>query len=97
MLSKVLNLTDETILAELGISQADLKETDWPGIQRSGGVALTQLIGRYARSAGFEALLVPSAKFPGKNLDIFYPDNLLPTSEVALINADRLPDEASNH
>ena len=91
-LSKILNLTNPAIQHALGITETDLKGTDWYNIQESGRVALTQLIGRFARDAGFEALLVPSAKFPGKNLDIFYPDKLLPTSKVSLINEDQFPD-----
>jgi len=52
--------------------------------------AFTQQLGRLARDAGFEAILVPSAVTRGKNLDVF-PDRLLPGSSLKIINRSRLP------
>jgi len=97
-LSKILNLTNPVIQRAIGITEADLiiasdlEDQGWHSLQRSGRVESTQLIGRLTREAGFEALLVPSAKFPGKNLVVFYPENILPTSQILLLNEDRLPD-----
>jgi RES domain-containing protein len=89
-LSRVLDLTDSRILRELGVSAAVLAGTDWKNIQNNHGrEAITQEIGRYAREAGFEALLVPSSVWNGKNLDIF-PDKLQPTSNLSSVNIDRL-------
>lgn len=45
---------------------------------------LTQELGRLAREAGFEALLVPSAATPGTNL-VLFPDRLDPASSVHLL------------
>ncbi|MBI3077716.1 MAG: RES family NAD+ phosphorylase [Deltaproteobacteria bacterium] len=73
-LQRVLDLTDRTVLRRLGVRSKDLVSPDW---------TLTQDLGRLAREAGFEALLVPSAAAPGRNLVIF-PDHLDPASSVQL-------------
>ena len=90
-LSNILDLTDLQVQSRLGITSADLME-EWLPVQKSGGDALTQQIGRHARDAGLEAILYPSAAQPdGKNLAVF-PDNLRPESRIEIINADRLRD-----
>lgn len=89
-LSRVLDLTDDKILKQLAVSTAVLKNTDWKNIQNNDGrEAVTQEIGRYARDAGFEALLVPSSVWKGKNLDIFS-DKLHVASYLLPVNIDRL-------
>jgi hypothetical protein len=52
--------------------------------------AFTQQLGRLAREAGFEAILVTSAVTHGKNLDIF-PDRLLAGLSLKVINRHLLP------
>lgn len=90
-LSRVLDLTDHKVRRRIGISKSILTETDWARIQNlNKEEAITQSIGRFAKDAGFEAILVPSAVWQGRNLDIF-PDNLLPFSEVAVVNLHHLP------
>ena len=91
-LSRVLDLTNPRIRHRLGVIKRELVETDWEFIQNVlGEESLTQQLGRFARDAGLEALLVPSAALPrtGKNLDIF-PDRLLPTSSLHVVNVGLL-------
>jgi RES domain-containing protein len=91
-LQRVLKLTDAAIRRRRGVTAGDLIRTDWQHAQDVlGREALTQEIGRLARDAGFEALLVPSAATrSGRNLDIF-PDRLASTSYCRVLNADHLP------
>ncbi|HSE83649.1 MAG TPA: RES domain-containing protein, partial [Thermodesulfobacteriota bacterium] len=90
-LSKVLDLTSTKVRRKIGISKSVLTETDWEWIQNiDKKEALTQSIGRFIEEAGFEAILVPSAVCKGRNLDVF-PDNLLPSSEISIVNLDKLP------
>ena len=83
-LTKILDLTDGDVCLALGVLESDLTDednnTNWFAIQDSGKEALTQSIGRLAKEVGFEGLLVPSARFDGKNLNLFYPDNIPPSS-----------------
>ena len=83
-LSRVLDLTDETVRQSLGVTEAQLTAKDWSEIQSSGQEALTQSIGWLAQAAGFEGLLVPSAVFQGKNLNIFI-DDLIPPAYVKML------------
>lgn len=90
-LSRVLDLCVRDTRRRVGISLADLLRTDWEQTQSVFKCeAITQELGRFARAASFEALLVPSAIRRGRNLDIF-PNRLLPSSSLALGNQDRLP------
>lgn len=88
-LSKVLDLTNGKTRRAISISKAVLTEIDWETIQANNEEAITQSIGRFAKNAGFEAILVPSAVWNGKNLDIF-PDNLLPSSQILVVNRHKL-------
>lgn len=73
-LQRVLDLTDHAVLQRLGLRSEDLIAPDW---------APTQELGRLAREAGFEGLLVPSAAAPGTNL-VLFPDYLASASSVQL-------------
>jgi RES domain-containing protein len=75
---RILDFTDQAILERLGLRSEDLARLDW---------TLTQELGRLARQAGFEALLVPSAAGPGSNLVLFL-DRLGPASSVLLVAAE---------
>lgn len=92
VLSRVLDLTDATTRRRLGLTRASLVEAGWLRIQEiDNHEAFTQSLGRLAREAGFEAILVPSAAVRlGRNLDIF-PDRLLPGSHLSLVNPDHFP------
>jgi RES domain-containing protein len=90
-LSLVLDLTNGTVRRKLGITKKKLIAPNWMKTQNvDKQEAFTQQIGRLAREAGFEAILVPSAVTRGKNLDIF-PDRLLPGSSLKIINRHLLP------
>jgi RES domain-containing protein len=75
-LQKVLDLTDGKVLRKLGVTKKILVDTDWIKENNEGPDAPTQIIGRAAKAAGFEALLVPSARCTGKNLNLLA-DNVL--------------------
>jgi RES domain-containing protein len=88
----VLSLTDKSIRRKLGFTLRALVDEDWQMIQREGDESWTQAIGRGAYKAGFEGLLVPSARDrpDGKNLVIF-PGNLRGGSKIDLLGKDDLP------
>lgn len=67
-----LDLTDPSTRDKLGIIQEDLVSDDW---------SLTQDLGRAARRAGFDALVVPSAAGDHHNLVVF--KDLLGDGEIA--------------
>jgi len=90
-LQRVLNLTDGARRRKLRITSRMLTAPNWAKTQNvDKKEAFTQQLGRLARDAGFEAILVPSAVTRGKNLDIF-PDRLLTGSSLKLINRHQLP------
>ncbi len=69
---KALDLTDPSTRDKLGILQEDLVSDDW---------SVTQDLGRAARRAGFDALVVPSAAGGHRNLVVF--KDLLADDETA--------------
>ena len=85
-LSKVLNLNNSEVRKMLKVTLKELCGAPW---DNSTTETLTQVIGRLAYEAGFEAILAPSAG-GGQNLNIFR-QNLLPGSLLQIINADELP------
>lgn len=88
-LSRVLDLTDANVRRRLGVLKRDLLG-DWEYEQNVLGIeAFTQRIGRLAREAGFEALLVPSAVSRGRNLVVFV-DRLLSSSSLKVVNVQNL-------
>lgn len=90
-LKQVLDLTDGRIRRSFGLTLADLIEEDWSAIQLSGEEPWTQAIGRGAAEAGFEGILVPSARqLRGKNAVIF-PGNLRRGSTVEAMAKEDLP------
>ncbi len=90
-LSRVLDLTGAIIRRQLCIAKKSLIGDDWEKLQNvDNQEAFTQQIGRLAREAGFEAILVPSTVMRGTNLDIF-PDRLLAGSSLKVVNRHLLP------
>ncbi len=78
-LQRVLDLTDPATVTTLGLRPEQLMAEDWQP---------TQQLAAQARAAGFEALLVPSAVGPGRNLVVFS-DRLDPESRVRLVGTLR--------
>ncbi len=87
----LLDLTDKGIRRELGFTLSELIDEDWHTIQAAGEESWTQAIGRGALRAGFEGLIVPSARNRlGKNFVIF-PANLIRSSTIQILAKDELP------
>lgn len=80
-LEKVLDLTDEQVLEELGIRRDELLQNTG---DRERDYRLTRRIARLARALGFEALKTPSVTSQGDNLIIFM-ENLSPKAKVELL------------
>ncbi|HVY60965.1 MAG TPA: RES family NAD+ phosphorylase [Planctomycetota bacterium] len=71
-LTRVLDVTSAAIRRRLKVRLADLTTEDWRALNNAGGESLCQAIGRAAHSAGFQGLLVPSARLKkGVNLVVF--------------------------
>lgn len=70
--AKALDLTDPSTRDKLGIAKEDLVSDDW---------TFTQDLGKAARRAGFDALVVPSAVGDHQNLVVFR--DLLADDETA--------------
>ncbi len=91
-LDKVLDLVDAKVCSKLGFTKKELVEEDWKAIQAGGEESWTQAIGRGARMAGFQALIVPSARHkPGKNIVVFE-ENLGEGVDIVIFAADQLPE-----
>jgi len=85
----LLDLSDEPVRSQLTITMANLAEPWWP-VQETGHEALTQALGRAAYEAGFEAILLPSARRKGGfNLNVF-PEKLRAGSAVRVIEEQDL-------
>lgn len=92
--SKVLDLRDNTILGLIGVAEDEITGTDWQEEQGNGNEAITQIIGRLAKDAGFEAILAPSARCIGTNIIVFG-ENLFDSSSVQVIGLEKLYSNAS--
>lgn len=87
---KVIDLTDAKIRAKIGFTVKELVGEKWEAIQASGEESWTQAIGRGCLSAGFAAILVPSARnSAGKNIVVFTAN--LSGDEISILAADQLP------
>ena len=88
---RLLDLTDPKSRRTLGFSLAELIDEDWQAIQSAGEESWTQTIGRGALLAGFEGLIVPSARNRiGKNL-VLFPVAISRSSSIELLAKDELP------
>jgi RES domain-containing protein len=89
-LQAVLDLTNGSIRARLGLTLDALREEDWRKVQEHGRESLTQAIGRAVFSNKGEGLLVPSARVPeGVNV-IYLPENHRTASRVIVLESDKL-------
>ena len=84
-LSKVLNLASARIRKSLKTTLTELRTSDWDG---SLSETFTQMLGRLANEAGFEAILVPSSG-GGRNLNLLR-QNFQADSVIEIINESEL-------
>jgi RES domain-containing protein len=91
-LGHVLELQDDLLDSAIGFSLSDLIAEDWEAIQAVGEESWSQAVGRGCKLAGFEAMIVPSARhLGGKNIVVF-PENLRKSSTIEIEHQDLLPD-----
>ena len=91
-LSNVLDLTDLSILSNIGYTLNELVEEEWKALQEAGEESWTQAIGRGCFLAGFEAIIVPSARSTeGRNI-VLFPEGLAETSRIEILGRDELPE-----
>lgn len=94
--STLLDLTNSSIRRKIGFTYTELVTEDWHTILSEGDESWTQAIGRGAKIAGFEGLLVPSARNRrGENVVIF-PENLTSKSVCKLMATKDLPPHPDN-
>ncbi|HKI36148.1 MAG TPA: RES family NAD+ phosphorylase [Gemmataceae bacterium] len=87
---RVLDLKDGRTRRVLGVTREQLIAEPWPVMQEAGQEALTQAIGRLAREAALQGLLVPSAARPkGGNLVLFR--DQVPEDQLLIINPEHFP------
>lgn len=89
-LSHTVDLTDRDIQTALRIDLRDLL-VNWRTIVKRGHMPITQRIGRAARSAGIEALIVPSARHYGEKNIAIIPDQMLTTSRISIVDPAGFP------
>lgn len=95
-LQAVLDLRQRRLRRKLGFGLNELLEEDWKSIQNGGEESWTQAIGRGCRDAGFEGLLVNSARQRrGTNL-VAFPDRFARGSKVVVLAAAELPPHPAN-
>jgi len=80
----------------MGFTLTELLDEDWEGIQAGGGESWTQAIGRGSRKAGFEAILVHSARNRGGRNIVIFPDHLGAGSTLKLLAPGDLPPHPSD-
>ena len=85
----VLDLRAPGIRRRLRLKLGDLRE-EWRPFQQEAKESGTQALGRAAHDAGFEAVLVPSARNPKGMNFIYFPESLRPGSHAAVLHEDNL-------
>jgi RES domain-containing protein len=84
-LSSVLDLTDATVLNQLGVTHAALLE---PYSQNPAKPSVTQTIALQARKTGIEAILAPSALIPTESNLVVFRDNVASPTAVQVVGFD---------
>ena len=77
-LQRVLDLTDRDQLRALGVTNNDLVSNDYTACRRVGGTA---------EWAGYQAIIVPSARSMGANLVVF-PRKAPPDFEIRIVSSE---------
>lgn len=89
-LKHVLDFRRGDVRRRLQVSQDRILRVDWRKELKAGQVPITQTLGQAAYEAGFEGILVPSAQNPNDANLVIFPANLIPGSELILLNKDKL-------
>ncbi len=91
-LTRTLDLRAGKVRSTLKLSADRMTAEEWWKLQKAGKEAITQAVGRLAYTAGWQALLVPSAANPGGANLILFPANLAPpASWLKIHNPGSLP------
>lgn len=89
-LQHVVDLRDPRVRSTLGVSLDELVSA-WRLVVAQGHVPITHIIGAAARNAEVEALLVPSAKYPGSTNLAIMRDRLRRNSVVLIRRSEDFP------
>ncbi|MFO1065384.1 MAG: RES family NAD+ phosphorylase [Pirellulales bacterium] len=90
-LSRVCDLTQGSVRRSIGFTRQQLISEDWRALQKAGVESWTQAIGRGCYLAGFEAMIVPSARRKqGKNI-VLFPSKFAKTVKIMILGAEHLP------
>jgi RES domain-containing protein len=85
-MERLLDLTDAAVLAELGVTQDQLRNEAWWLARARGEESLTQAVGRAAHACGVQALLVTSAHTPAHGLNVIaLPDHIRLPSRLKVL------------
>jgi RES domain-containing protein len=91
-LQQLLDLTNPGIRRRLGFTLAEMLDEDWLAIQDEGDESWTQAAGRGASMAGFEGLLVPSARDRPQGINVvIFPGKLRTGSTIRILGGNELP------
>ncbi len=90
LLQHAIDLRDADTRRKLGVSLDELVSA-WRLIVAQGNVPVTHALGAAARVAEIEALLVPSAKYPGSSNLAVIRDRLREGSKFSIYKADGFP------
>jgi RES domain-containing protein len=89
-LTKVLDLTEGVNRRRIQIAESRLLECDWRDDVKRGKESLTQLLGRAAKAAGFEAMIVRSAAAKAGYNMVIFPENLRTASQLSVLDPEKL-------
>jgi RES domain-containing protein len=89
-LQVVLDFRQGFVRHRIRVSLDRILTVDWRRAVRAGREPITQAIGQAAWEVGLEGIIVPSAADPQGHNVVMFPENLRPTSEIRLLNPDRL-------
>lgn len=89
-LTRVIDLTDAGIRAQLEFDAEGSRREDWRRLQEEGFESVSQAFGRAAFASGASGLLVPSARLPeGVNV-VYFPENRQELEEARVFEPEML-------
>lgn len=75
-LKRVVDVTDAKVERALGVKLSGLVESDWRAANDEGTQSLSQALGHAAFAAGWEGMILPSARAAGGRIAVMFPDRL---------------------